>query len=141
MLHKISFPVLNPAPVFRPLLKGAVRAGFPSAAEDYIEEPLDLHKHLIRHVESTFYFEVRGHSMMAERIFDRDVLVVDRSINPRHGQIVVATINGEHTVKRLYRKGSVTKLCAGNPEFPDIVIPPDGQLFIWGVVTGVVRKL
>ena len=134
-------PALSPPPLYRPIYGGRVAAGFPSPAEDYVEARLDLNELLVAHKDATYFFRVRGDSMVGARVFDGDLLVVDRSKRPAHGLIVVAVINQELTVKRLYRRGGVIKLCTANPEYPDITLTGDVELAIWGVVTGVVRKL
>ena len=85
------------------LLLERIPAGFPSPADEYAESTLDLNTYLIRNKVSTFFFRVIGDSMTGANIHDGDLLVVDRSIEPKHGHIVLAVINNEHTVKRLYR--------------------------------------
>ena len=141
MPASVSQPALSPPRIYRPLYGGRIAAGFPSPAEDYVETRLDLNELLVVHKDATYFFRVRGDSMKGSRIFDGDLLVVDRSVSPAHGLIVVAVVNQELTVKRLYRRGDVIRLCAANPEYPDVTLTGDVELAIWGVVTGVVRKL
>src|SRR3979411_3029526 len=86
--------------VRRPLYGYRIPAGFPSPAEEYVDSMLDLNEYLIKNAISTFYFRAQGHSMRNARIFDGDLLTVDRSIEPKHGHIVLAMIDGEFTVKR-----------------------------------------
>ncbi|MGZ3237308.1 MAG: LexA family protein [Burkholderiaceae bacterium] len=126
----------DPEPVKRPYIKSRLSAGFPSPAADYIEYTLDLHEYLIRNKSATFYFRVKGDSMNGARIFDGDMLVVDRSIEPKHRHIVVASINGEFTVKRLYRRAGVVELRPENPQFQPIRFNEGQELLVWGVVTG-----
>ena len=93
----------HPAPPYapRPLDGGTLSAGFPSPATDHDERPLDINDYLVRNPVATFFFPVEGRSMEGAEIFAGDILVVDRSVMPRHGHIVVAFVNGERLVKRL----------------------------------------
>ena len=134
-------PARPGAPRSRPLFSSRVPAGFPSPAEEYVEGPLDLNDYLIRHETATFYVRVKGQSMTGAGILDGDVLVVDRSLEPHHGNIVLAVIDNELTVKELDLQGPVPRLCAHHPGFDPIVLGPEQELLIWGVITGVVRKL
>lgn len=116
-------------------------AGFPSPAADHTRKRLDLNDHLIRNKEATFIFKVKGDSMINAGIYQGDALVVDRSIEARHNNVVVAEFNNEFTVKRLYKRGSVVKLIAENNLYPPILIRDDEELSIWGVVTFNLHKL
>ncbi|NBX56200.1 MAG: peptidase [Betaproteobacteria bacterium] len=118
-----------------------VRAGFPSPAADHSHKRIDLNDHLVRNREATFLFRVRGDSMTGAGIYDGDTLVIDRSLDARHHHIVLAVVNQEFTVKRLYRRGGVVKLLAENPIYPALVFQPDQELSIWGVVTFNLHKL
>lgn len=118
-----------------------VRAGFPSPADDHLDRALDLNELLIAHPAATFLVTVEGESMTGLGIHPGDLLVVDRAITPQSGQIVVAAVNGELTVKTLELRGSTAKLVAAHPDFPPIAISAELDLVIWGVVTGVVRTL
>lgn len=113
----------------------AVPAGFPSPAQDYFEGGIDLNKHLIADVTSTFIVRVTGESMHDAGISNGDELIVDRSLEPVHGSVVVAILDGELTVKRLRITPRGVVLAAENRDFPDIVVPELGDLRIWGVVT------
>jgi DNA polymerase V len=120
---------------------GSVQGGFPSPAEDLAVERIDLNKELIRHPDATFLMRVRGESMREAGIDDGDVIVVDRALNPSHGHVVVAILDGEFTVKRLFNRDSILKLQAANPSYEDI-IPAEGQVLeIWGVVTTIIKTL
>jgi DNA polymerase V len=112
-----------------------VPAGFPSPAADYACKRIDLNEHLIRNKEATFVFKVKGDSMSGVGINEGDELLVDRSIEPRHGHIVIAVLNGEFTVKRLHSRGGIVKLVAENPRYPAIVLKDGQELVVWGVVT------
>ena len=133
-------PADNPPPLALGLFSSLVSAGFPSPADDYIEGQLDLNDYLIRHPSATFYVRVTGESMSGAGIFPNDLLVVDRALEAHHGAIVVAVVNGELTVKRLYRKGRAVELHSENPIFPAITFDNDMHLVVWGVVSGVIRK-
>lgn len=122
-------------------IQATVQCGFPSPAEDHAVERVDLNKVLIKHPLATFLMRVRGASMREAGIDDGDVVLVDRAIKPTHGHVVVAVVDGEFTVKRLWKRGSNLKLQAANPTYPDIV-PRDGQLVeVWGVVTNAIKSM
>lgn len=122
-----------------PLYSSSVRAGFPSPADDYIETRMDLNEHLIKHPAATFFVRAAGDSMILAGIQSGDMLIVDRSLEATHGKIVIAALNGELTVKRLYRQQGVVKLVAENPKYPDIIITEAHDMVIWGVVTHVIH--
>ena len=118
----------------------AIPAGFPSPAADFGESVLDINAYLIRHPAASFFFTVQGDSMKGAGILDGDKVLVDRAVEPRHGHIVVAVVNSECTLKRLYRHRGVVELRAENPDFPPIRLREGEELQVWGVVVGVVRK-
>ena len=123
-----------------PIAAGFIHAGFPSPAEDFEVNRLDIAQILIRHPQSTYFWRARGISMRDKGIDDGDLLVVDRALRPQHGHIVVATVDGEFTVKELFQRSGRMRLKAANPTFPDI-IPKDGQTIeIWGVVTSGIKR-
>lgn len=124
-----------------PLLMSRIHAGFPSPADDYVDQTLDLNTHLISHPAATFYVRVRGHSMRGAGIHDGDLLIVDRALTPRLGRIVVALVNGEFTVKRLTRHGGQIWLMAEHPDYPPIRLQEDIDDRIWGTVTYVIHAL
>ena len=101
---------------------------------------MDLFERLNTHPQSTFFMKVRGLSMVDAGIFDGDVIVVDKSIKPRHGHIVVAVVDGEFTVKELVQRAGQTKLRAANPTFKDITFKEDQTLVIWGVVKAALKE-
>ena len=95
---------------------------------------------LIKHPQATYLLKASGHSMVEAGIFDDDILVVDRAVKPRHNHIVVAVVDGDFTVKRLYQRAGQIKLKAANPTFADIT-PKDGQeIVVWGVVTATIKQ-
>lgn len=124
-----------------PLQICKIAAGFPSLVEEYIDENIDLNKYLIKHPAATFLVRVSGNSMIGAGIHDNDLLIVDKSINPTNGKIVIAAIDGYLTVKRLIIKNSITYLQAENDEFPAIQINPEAGIHIWGVVTNSIHSL
>ena len=134
-IEKASTDIKCPLPVYI----SAVSAGFPSPAEDYIEGKLDLNEHLIARPSATFMVRATGDSMTGVGIFSGDILIVDRSVQPRHGSIIIAVVDSELTVKRLYRRKGVIKLEAANPAYPSINVSDDMELWCWGVVTASVH--
>lgn len=139
-LHQLYRPQLGPA-LPLPLYQMPVSAGFPSPADDYIEQRLDLNRHLIKNPAATFMARVSGDSMIGVGIHDGDVIIVDRSLEPKDGQIVIAVLNGELTVKRLKHKRKRLFLQAENPNYPDIEITDASAFQVWGVVTNVIHAL
>jgi len=124
-----------------PLLGSEVPAGFPSPAQDYIEENLDLNEHLIAHPSATYFVKVNGYSMIDAGIYPDDILIVDRSVEPTHKKIVIAVVDGELTVKRLYKKSNKWFLAPENPEFEPLEITRDINFYIWGVVIYSIHKM
>ncbi|MDP8268091.1 MAG: translesion error-prone DNA polymerase V autoproteolytic subunit [Candidatus Tenebribacter davisii] len=125
----------------RPLLGNEVPAGFPSPAQDYIEENLDLNEHLISHPSATYFVKVEGYSMVDAGIYPGDILIVDRAIEATHKKIVIAIVDGELTVKRLYKKNGKWFLAPENPEFESLEITRDINFHIWGVVIYSIHKM
>ncbi len=125
-----------------PLYSSSVQAGFPSPADDYIESSLDLNELLIKHPSATFFVRVSGNSMLNAGIHDQDILIVDRSIAPLSGRIVIAAIDGQLTVKRL-KKTTAGKvyLMPENDAFPPIEVTAENEVYIWGVVTNVIHSV
>ena len=135
-------PVFVPdAKVWLEVCGWTVPAGFPSPAADHTQKRLDLNEHLIRNKEATFVFRVKGDSMVGIGIYEGDELLVDRSIEAKHGNIVLAVLNNDFTVKRLYRRGGVVKLVAENNLYPPILVKEGEELLVWGVVTRNLHKL
>jgi DNA polymerase V len=134
-------PVLiSDAPVLVKLLRSRVCAGFPSPAEDLGAQRIDLSQMLIVHPQATYFLRASGHSMIGAGIFDKDILVVDRAITPRHNHVVVAIVDGDFTVKYLVQRLGRVKLKSANPTFADI-IPKEGQTIeVWGVVTTTIKQ-
>lgn len=112
-----------------------IRAGFPSPAQDYITETIDLNKDLIRHPASTFYGRVVGDSMAEEGITEGDILVIDKSIEPENGDLAVCCLDGEFTVKRIrITRGNKIYLMPSNRHYKPIEVTPDNEFMVWGIV-------
>ena len=124
-----------------PLAGERIAAGFPSPADDYVEVGIDLNEQLIRHPTSTFFLRVSGESMIDAGIHDGDLLVVDRSLEPRPGRVVVAVLDGTFTLKRLARHRGRLRLEAANPDYPALELHRCGEVQIWGVAVHVIHPL
>ena len=116
-----------------PLLNDSVSAGFPSPADDYTEENIDLNEHLISNPFSTFFLRVKGDSMINAGIQDKDLIIVDKSLIARPGNIIIAMIDGECTIKRLSIKNNELYLKAENHNYPDFSFKNHIDVQIWGV--------
>lgn len=124
-----------------PLFLESVSAGFPSPADDYMEGKLDLNDLLVRNPAATFFVRVTGDSMTGAGIHSGDILVVDRSLQPKDGSVVIAVLNGELTVKRLTYLGRKVFLYPENPAFKPIEIKELMDFEVWGVVTNVIHSV
>lgn len=133
-------PARDPAARALPLFGSKVPAGFPSPADDHQDDALDLNEHLVRHPAATFFVRAQGDSMVGAGIHSGDLLVVDRSLEPKSGAVVVAVVNGELTVKRLRVEGGRVWLLPENPAYPPLEVVGDMELVICGVVAHSVRS-
>jgi len=124
-----------------PMFCTRISAGFPSPADDYIENSLDLNEYLIKHPAATFFIRVTGESMTGAGINSGDILIVDRSVTAVNGSIIVAVLNGEFTVKRLVRRGSVIILSPENPAYKAMEITNGSEFEVWGVVMHVIHTV
>jgi len=122
-----------------PLFSSRVPAGFPSPGDDYIDQTLDLNE-LVKHPSDTFLVKVEGDSMINAGIYDGDILVVDRALEADNNKVVVASLDGELTVKRLSIKDTRVLLMPDNPKYEPIEIRPLSDFRIMGVVTFVIHK-
>lgn len=132
-------PTKASQPARIPLFSEKVPCGFPSPAQDYVEDRLDLNNLLIRHPSATYFIKVSGESMHDAGISDGDLLVVDRSLSARHGDIVIAAVSGEFTVKEL-RTHPFLQLVPRNRNYPSISFQNIEELEIFGVVTFSIKK-
>lgn len=139
MHQSIQFPAIAKHPIRAPLFSSKVAAGFPSPADDYVEDRLSLDEHLIHHREATFFVRAKGNSMVGAGIFDGDLLIVDKSLNASSGDIVIAIVDGDLTVKRLIMRGTQVILKPENHRFKEIEFKDGQELQIWGVVTSTVK--
>ena len=122
-----------------PLYGSNIQAGFPSPADDYIEDKIDLNKQLIKNPSATYFVKVSGDSMLDANIREGDILVVDKSLKPINNRIVIAAVDGELTVKRLKKVGHKVALVAENNKYSEIKMT-NQELIIWGVVTYIIHK-
>lgn len=123
-----------------PLYLDAVHAGFPSPADDYLEKRLDLNEHLIKHPSATFFIRVTGDSMIEAGIFGGDILIVDRSLEARNNDIILAILDNEFTVKQLAKRRDRVRLMAANPKYKPIDVKEEQDFEIWGVVIHVIHS-
>ncbi|MFN8771205.1 MAG: translesion error-prone DNA polymerase V autoproteolytic subunit [Neisseriaceae bacterium] len=123
-----------------PLVQSQVEAGFPSPAEGYEEMRIDINDIVVTQPDATFYVRVKGNSMIDANISDGDILVVDRSLEAHHNDIVIAVVDGEFTVKTLYNKDNIVKLIPANSAFSEIIFKDGQELDIWGVVSYIIHK-
>jgi DNA polymerase V len=123
-----------------PFAETGVAAGFPSPADDFMELSLDLNKSLVQHPAATFYARVKGTSMTDAGIEDGDILVIDKSLDPKDGDIAVCFLDGEFTVKRIACREEALFLVPANDEFRPIRITEENDFLVWGVVTYIIHK-
>jgi len=135
---------IHPAVIGRPVYLGvyrkAVRAGFPSPADDYLDMPIDLSRELIQNAPATFIIQVAGDSAIDVGIFDGSLITVDRSLVPHDGDAVVVDVNGERSIKIFRVSGGRSSLSYGNRRYPDYDPGPNPEIDIFGVVTNTVRR-
>ena len=124
-----------------PFITSGIKAGFPSPAADFDETRISLDKALVKNPDTTFYAKANGQSMKGAGIDDGDIMVIDRSIEPRNNKIAVCLIDGEFTVKRIKKTKEELLLIPENSDFQPIKINEDNQLVIWGIVTYVIKKV
>lgn len=129
---------VEPSELLLPMVAFGVCAGFPSPADDFLEEPIDLGKLLVINPPATFLWWVDGNSMRDAGIYNRDLLVVDRSLKPVDGDVVVVTVDGERSLKRLRLNGvgqeRQAQFCFENSDFPAYEVSEFSEVEIWGVV-------
>lgn len=123
-----------------PYADNGIQAGFPSPAQDYINESIDLNREIVRHPAATFYGRVEGDSMIDEGIEGGDILVIDRSLEPADGDLAVCCVDGEFTLKRIKLERERIWLIPSNEAFDPILVTPDKQFEIWGVVTYTIKQ-
>lgn len=137
----MPLPALIGPAVLVPMVGQVVHAGFPSPADDFIEEMIDLNAVLIQNPTAAFLWRVVGDCMIDAKVFPGDVVVVDWSASPKHRSIVLAIIDSEPTVKRINRRGGVLILHNENAKLPTFTVSDGAEVSIWGVVTATIRDL
>lgn len=140
-IESVFVPASTPSRVSIPVALEAVFAGWPSAAQDYYSGDLDLNEYLIQDPEATFIVRVVGDSMVNAGISHGDEIIVDRSLEPEYGDVVIALLDGDLTVKRLQRDAYGVVLRAANPKYEDIRVAELSELRIWGVVTRCLHRV
>ncbi len=124
-----------------PYIKEGVSAGFPSPATDFLGNDIDLNKELCKNPLATFYIKVKGNSMINAGISDKDILIVDRSLEPQNKKIAVCFIDGEFTVKRIKKENDCLYLMPENTNYQPIKVTEENELVIWGMVTYVIKSM
>lgn len=123
-----------------PYVEEGISAGFPSPALDFIDTTIDLNRHLIKNPSATFYGKVKGVSLKNAGIDDSDLLIIDRSLEPRDGKIAVCFIDGEFTAKRLKIVGKKVWLMPENEDYQPLEVTADNELIIWGIIIHVIKS-
>lgn len=123
-----------------PYANDGIQAGFPSPAQEFISESIDLNHELIDHPAATFYGRVVGDSMIQEGIEEGDVLIIDRSLEPRNKDLAVCCVDGDFTLKRIQIEVDKVWLIPSNETFDPILVTADNRFQIWGVVTYVIKR-
>ncbi len=125
-----------------PFADTGIKAGFPSPADDFLELSIDLNKEYIKNKETTFYAKVKGDSMKNAGIFDGDLLIIDKSLEPQNDKIAICQIDGEFTVKRIKidNKEKIVWLIAENEDYPPIKVTPENEFLIWGIVVASIKR-
>ena len=123
-----------------PIADGGIKAGFPSPAQDFLDLAIDLNKELIKHPASTFYGRVKGDSMIDAGIYDGDILIIDKSLDPRDGDMAVCYIDGEFTIKHIKIEKKAIWLIPANEQYQPIKVTEDNDFLIWGIVTYSIKK-
>jgi len=134
------FQSIQKKQILTPVFLDSVSAGFPSPATDYVENKLDLNEHLIKRPAATFIVKAKGPSMTDAGILSGDLLIVDRSITPKNNNIVIASVFGDLTVKKLQKKENSLFLLSANSDYPSIEVKEEMECFIWGVVTYIIHE-
>lgn len=123
-----------------PYADHGIQAGFPSPAQDYISESIDLNHEIVRHPAATFFGRVSGDSMINEGIEEGDLLVIDRSLQPEDGDLAVCCVDGEFTLKRIKLESDRVWLIPANEAFDPIVVTEENRFEVWGVVTYTIKR-
>lgn len=122
-----------------PIATGRSAAGFPSPADEYMAPNLDLNDHLVQQPAATFFMRVSGQDLPDAAIHNGDMLIVDRSLTPRSGRLVIAILDGQMVIRRFKHQGDKTLLTSDNPEIKPIDISDDPDIYLWGTVTTIIH--
>lgn len=136
IIHQIDISSSLPIPY----ADEGIRAGFPSPAQDYMEQAIDLNKEIVRHPASTFYGRVVGDSMRDEGIEEGDILVIDKSLELMDDDLAVCFLDGEFTIKRVRLEPDAAWLVPSNPDYPLIKVTKENDFIVWGIVTYTIKK-
>ncbi|MFT6084472.1 MAG: DNA polymerase V [Alphaproteobacteria bacterium] len=128
-------------PTYIPLFNNAVSAGFPSPADDYIDKKLDLNEYLIKHPAATYFIRCNSNAMNGCGIYEGDLLIVDKSLNPDHNKIIIAEYDGELILRRLQKTSNGICLVSSNKNYATIHIHKTENFSVWGIVTNTIHKL
>ena len=134
------FKVDTSSSVELPFVEEGIRAGFPSPAQDYLDLSIDLNHELVKHPSTTFYGRVKGDSLLEADIHDGDLLIIDKSLEPRNGDLAVCCVDGEFTLKYIQIEQDVVWLIPANKEFQPIKVTAGNEFIIWGIVTYSIKK-
>jgi len=124
-----------------PIVVNGISAGFPSQADDFLDLSIDLNKHLIKNKEATFYGRVKGNSMIGAGIHNGDLLIIDKSLEPKNKKIAVCFLDGDFTVKRIKIEKDIVWLVAENLDYAPIKVTKDNDFLVWGIVTYVIKAV
>jgi DNA polymerase V len=122
------------------LIEGGISAGFPSPADDFLDSTIDLNKELIKHPSSTFYARVKGNSMKDLGIHNGDLMIIDKSLKPKTGNVAICYIDGDFTVKTIKIESKCCWLIPANDKYQPIKVTPENEFIIWGIVTNVIKS-
>ena len=134
------FSIIRNTQINTPVFLDKISAGFPSPATDYMENKLDLNEYLIKHPAATFIVKANGSSMINADIYSGDLLIVDRSLTPKNNNIVIASIFGDLTVKKIKKKEKSLFLVSASEDYPSIEVKEEMECFIWGIVTYIIHE-
>lgn len=143
MNRQISVDIFRPdltTHIPLPYADRGIQAGFPSPAQEYITESIDLNREIVHHPAATFYGRVSGDSMIGDGIDPDDIIVIDRSLEPMDGDLAVCCLDGEFTLKRIRLEADRVWLIPANESFDPILVTPDNRFEIWGVVTYTIKR-
>ena len=124
-----------------PVVTAGIAAGFPSPAMDFIDLTIDMNRHLVKHPSATFYGRVKGHSMKDVGIFDGDLLVIDKSLEPKNDKIAVCYLDGEFTIKRIVIEKGACWLVPANKDYQALEVQEHNDFLVWGIVTYVIKSM